>query len=1406
MAHAFLRVCAKAQTSVACMATTMLAAALLLFMAPASAQNLARGKPATQSSTYPAAPASKAVDGNTNGNWSLGSVAITGSELNAWWQVDLEAVVSIGRITIYNRTDCCGNRLSNADILVSSSPFPNRALNSTEVAAAKVATIGTALALHTFDLTAVAGRYLRVQLQGTAYLQLAEVEVFGSVVEYLVVGGGGGGGGGAGAQASNNGGGGGGGGCRTGFLAVAPSTYSVVVGAGGAGGTTTARGSNGADSQFSSITAAGGGAGGGGQSGSSYSALAGGNGGGGDFSFTLNGAAGNTPATSPAQGFAGGNRRPGSPFFAGGGGGCGQAGSSTAGTGGNGMSSAISGTATTYGGGGAGAQDNGPSLGGAGGGGNGGKGAAPVVNPTAGTDNRGGGGGGSSQGGAAGISGARGGSGVVIIRYKTDGSDGIYAPTTTGGTKTTSGIYTVHTFTTSGTFTVSSSPPATLIARYDFNESSYAGTAGELKDTAGFTGGPFNGRAQSSPLPSVASASPARSGSPGTCGYANLPGPSNNGGGFIINGLPVSTTAGAKTSVTFWMYWNGTDVVMPLGWQAHDLFLSGGGFGFSTDSADVFGIANTGLSNVWRHVVAVFTNGSVTSNKIYIDGVLQTLTQRLAPATNARAVVDSTLRIGGFGATNGYRMGGRIDQLRVYNGELTSVQVTAAFSETATCSVVAPHKLEIQHASGTGLTCTPSTVTVRACADAACSTPYTGGVSGTLGATGGSVVWPDTTAFSIPAGSSTTTVRLQAATTTPTVLGVASSTPAASNAATCNFGSPACTFTAADAGLLFDVPNLRASASASFSVQAVRKSDNSLACTPAFASVSRNITFRCSYTNPTTGTLPVLVAGEALNASNSAAAACDAGGRAVSLAFNSSGVASASFRYDDAGQLTLTAAYTGSAATSDTGLAMSGSDSVISAPNRFTLAGITTGPIRAGSSFGATVTARNSGGGATPNFGRETVAETLTTGWVRIQPTGTGAADGSFSGGFGSFASGVATASNLAWTEVGRGDLVVRSTNASGYLGSGLSVYGSSRGTTVICGDEGGSCVLPGGTTATVYYGENSSWVAKVGQTGTVACNSTNFGDPLPGVPKKCLYVDTSATNGSVGDFIPHRFTVAASNACGSFSYAGQPVPATVTAQNAAGATTRNFNGTATTTPGFAQAVTLADANGLGVGSLSGHTIAANAFSAGVATASPSYSFTTKATAPQNLVLRATNGASGGSLISSQGYAEPTLPLRSGRLHLSNTFGKASAALQVPVVAEYWGDSDWLLNSADSCTTLAGASVALSNPRGATGAASTATSSAGALAISAGSGSITLAAPSPAGSTLSLDIALNLGSTGTDQSCNSARPATTGAGRPWLRAQNGSCAATADRDPAARASFGIFAPETRRTVHVRDVY
>lgn len=255
-------------------------------------------------------------------------------------------------------------------------------------------------------------------------------------VEFLVIGGGGGGagagldggGGGAGGyRCSVSGESSGGGGSAEGTLTVQKNAvYGAVVGAGGAAG------SNGVDSSFGSITSVGGGAGG--QGTNSGSDGGSGGGGGGDGSSTDHSGGSGTGN----QGYAGGAGND----DGGGGGGAGAAGtdgnfaSGLAGDGGNGVSSSINGTATTRGGGGGGGGEDG-GTGGTGGGGDGGAGTTG----TAGTANTGGGGGGGDNG-----AGAAGGSGLVIIRY-------LGAQRGTGGTVTSSGGYTIHTFTSSSTYT-----------------------------------------------------------------------------------------------------------------------------------------------------------------------------------------------------------------------------------------------------------------------------------------------------------------------------------------------------------------------------------------------------------------------------------------------------------------------------------------------------------------------------------------------------------------------------------------------------------------------------------------------------------------------------------------------------------------------------------------------------------------------------------------------------------------------------------------------------------------------------------------------------------------------------------------------------------------------------------------
>ena len=246
---------------------------------------------------------------------------------------------------------------------------------------------------------------------------------------YLVVAGGGGGGaGGAGA-----------GGLLTGVTTLASAaSYTVTVGAGGTSGNLTTTGGNGGNSVFDAITATGGGGGAGG--GGATAGASGGSGGGG----TNTGAGG---AGTSGQGFAGGA---GYTDFAsyglgGGGGGAGAVGGSAAsgaagGNGGVGIPSSISGTATFYaGGGGGGGGGGGTYPAGTGGNGGGGNGNSNGSGSNA-TANTGGGGGGAGSTGSGGL----GGSGIVIVSYP--GSARF-----TGGTITTSGGNTIHTFTSSGT-------------------------------------------------------------------------------------------------------------------------------------------------------------------------------------------------------------------------------------------------------------------------------------------------------------------------------------------------------------------------------------------------------------------------------------------------------------------------------------------------------------------------------------------------------------------------------------------------------------------------------------------------------------------------------------------------------------------------------------------------------------------------------------------------------------------------------------------------------------------------------------------------------------------------------------------------------------------------------------------
>lgn len=885
------------------------------------------------------------------------------------------------------------------------------------------------------------------------------------------------------------------------------------------------------------------------------------------------------------------------------------------------------------------------------------------------------------------------------------------------------------------------------VASYRFDEYQYTGRVGEVLDSSGNAN---HGLTVGSPISSSTAV---------VCRALEVPANTTATQAGADTLLNVNASIGNSGGVTFHHRSTAAWTVGPAGMlidgsanPAAPFYLqrdANGALRFRiTDSAGTALTATTPVQNIaantWTHVaiswrVAAGTNQSVI--RIFVNGSLAattvgTTTGALVGSLSTLLVGDartSTASTGGtLNSANGF-----FDELRVYNYDIGPAEVALDRTDTRLC--VSPvNRLQIQHPNGSALTCTPTTLTVRACSDAACLVPFDGGVTFTLSATGTpSVVWPSGNVVSIPPGSSSIAVPVQVTQVGSAVIGATANSPPAVNASTCDFGAPACTLTAASAGFLVSVPAHRSETTSTLTLSAVRQSDNSLACTPAFANVTRTVTLGCAYANPSTGTVSVRVAGQALNASNVANASC--GSRALALSFDGQGRATPNLQYADAGRITLTASYAGSSADNNTGLLLNGSTQFVAVPQDFSVQRTDAVALVAGQAFAARATARNSAGATTAAFGNEGGSErsTLAWSWTRTAPLGAGTVDGTFTGSANA-TSGVADASNLVWSEVGQGNLAVTATN---YLGSGLNVTGTLVG---------------------------------------------------------------------VGPFRARHYRVDASAGCGSaFTYAGQPFGSvTVTARNALNATTVNHAGT------WARDVTLSDANAFTGLSLTPGTVAASRFAAGVATVTdvaPVLSAKEAGPVP-SLRLRATDAL---GVSSAAPEAEPVLLVKSGRLALQSAVGSSARTLDLPVRLETWSGKAWVLETADTCTSLAASQVALGPYAALSPGTPTWTTTVAGVSLSnaTGIGWVRLSAPTPAAGAGTVGVALNLGDSTADQAClSSPRPATTGASRAWLRSRWGSagvglaCSGAWSSDPSARASFGAATVESQRRVHERQLY
>ena len=143
-----------------------------------AATNVALRKRTVQSTTFSDGVSSRAVDGNTSGAWAQASVTHTegGGGGGNWWMVDLGGEFLITDIYIYNRTDCCSERLGNSVIAVTGAEgFPITATRFQQELGTPRERIH--VPLSTFGN--VYGRYVYIYKTDGNYLSLAEVEVVG---------------------------------------------------------------------------------------------------------------------------------------------------------------------------------------------------------------------------------------------------------------------------------------------------------------------------------------------------------------------------------------------------------------------------------------------------------------------------------------------------------------------------------------------------------------------------------------------------------------------------------------------------------------------------------------------------------------------------------------------------------------------------------------------------------------------------------------------------------------------------------------------------------------------------------------------------------------------------------------------------------------------------------------------------------------------------------------------------------------------------------------------------------------------------------------------------------------------------------------------------------------------------
>ncbi|MDF2393327.1 MSHA biogenesis protein MshQ [Aeromonas sp. 2MA4] len=600
--------------------------------------------------------------------------------------------------------------------------------------------------------------------------------------------------------------------------------------------------------------------------------------------------------------------------------------------------------------------------------------------------------------------------------------------------------------------------------------------------------------------------------------------------------------------------------------------------------------------------------------------------------------------------------------------EIDNVQICALRSSPVGVQI---DHFQLEH-SGQALTCNSETVTIKACADAACSALITDPVTATLSLTptSSSNGWVGGNTVTFSGGS--TTVQLRNNTASAVTIGVSGSTPTTKPFSTtlCKSGNgtpsvAACTLSFADSGFIFDVPDTYSNQPQTVTIKAVKKSDVTKQCVPGFASQSKSIKFWGSYISPASNPY-----NSNMSVNNSVLGTSQGTAVSVSLAFDAQGQSTMTVKYPDAGKVQLDARYDGTG--NEAGLVMLGSDQFVARP-----VGLCITPPQGVCAAGDS---------SCPVFKK--AGETFQ---VDIKA--------------------------MAWESANDGDICAGNQTTPNFVLNGIGL-----GSTLVAPSLGTNATV-GSTTYNHVAATNSlnSVNQTVSEVGVFRMTATPLASNYFG------YTIPSAQSQPVGRFIPADFELVSGDivpACSVFSYMGQPFGVTldIIARNVAGGQTRNYTGDFA--KGNAYITTANSKNGTSLSSRL-RSLQPLPWLNGQAEFSGSSEFVRLSdTQPDGpfeallfgLYMRDNDGER--TLIASPDFNEvvtgdcsgsncnarlidaTSMKAYFGRLLAGTGAGLAAERLAIPLQMQYYESGDWLLNEEDQCTLLfhAGDGINFINP------------------------------------------------------------------------------------------------------------